>query len=234
MGAMSDGPEDSRGGLPTPTPTPEGARAQTPAGPSFDPPTGTPYALPGPSGYAAPPQHAGGAPGQAWGAPAPSQQEGDASGQPWGPPAPTHQLPGDASGQAWGPPAPSQEWGAPASGQNPFHPAQAGASRSPEEAEWMPRAHWLGLLTHWVGPLLVLLTVGARNDRVRAEAVESLNWEITVAIAMAFSAMLLFGGAGIVAALAVVACSIVFHLRGAAEARKGRHYRYPLALRIVR
>jgi uncharacterized Tic20 family protein len=102
------------------------------------------------------------------------------------------------------------------------------------DTSWMTTAHWIGLATHWVGPLLVLLTVGQRRPRVRAEAVESLNWEITVAVGLAVAMLLMPTGLGWPAALLVVLCSIGFHLRGAAVASEGRPFHYPVALRLVR
>lgn len=104
-----------------------------------------------------------------------------------------------------------------------------------EERTWAPAAHWLPLLTHWVGPLILLVTVGRRSERVRAEAVASLNWEITVALVLAVATLLpKVYGIGIALSVAVIVLSVLLHVAGALEARRGHHYAYPFALPIVR
>lgn len=109
------------------------------------------------------------------------------------------------------------------------------AAPTREELTWATAAHWLPLLTHWVGPLVVLLTVGRRSARVRAEAAASLNWEITVAVVLAVSAGLArFGVVGPVLAIAVALFSIGMHVAGAVTASRGGSFVYPLALPIVR
>lgn len=125
----------------------------------------------------------------------------------------------------------------------PTHPIAIGAhayvgpfaAPTRRERTWATAAHWLPLLTHWVGPLVVLLTVGRRSDRVRTEAAASLNWEITVAVLLAVSAGLArFGVIGPVLAIAVVLFSVGLHGLGALVASRGGSFAYPLALPIVR
>jgi len=114
-----------------------------------------------------------------------------------------------------------------------YHDRWAAPTR--EELAWATAAHWLPLLTHWVGPLVVLLTVGRRSDRVRTEASASLNWEITVAVILAVSAGLArFGVVGPILAIAVALFSIGMHIVGAVTASRGGSFVYPLALPIVR
>jgi uncharacterized Tic20 family protein len=120
-------------------------------------------------------------------------------------------------------------------------PVGAHAYRDPwaaptrEEQAWATAAHWLPLMTHWVGPLVVLLTVGRRSDCVRTEAAASLNWEITVAVLLAVSvALARFGVLGPVVAIAVALFSIGMHIIGAVTASRGGSFVYPLALPIVR
>lgn len=100
---------------------------------------------------------------------------------------------------------------------------------------WAAAAHWLGIVTAWIGPLVVLLTVGATSRRVRDAAVASLNWEITVAVLLAVSVFLSrWGMLGPAFAVAVVILSIGLHVIGAVTAASGRSFTYPLALPIVR
>lgn len=145
-------------------------------------------------------------------------------------------LPGPPYGPGWGPAAPPYReqpsaWPAPYA---PWPAPSAPAPPSRDDRTWAAAAHWLPLVSHWLGPLGVYLTIGERNAWVRAEAVESLNFEITVALGMAVSFLLMSTGIGVVTAVALLLCSIFFHLRGSRVASRGGHYRYPFALRIVK
>ena len=125
----------------------------------------------------------------------------------------------------------------PAAPSQPAYPTAPIAQPVPGPlgAHWAPAAHWLPLLTHWIGPLAVLLTVGRRSEWVRTEAAASLNWEITVAVLLAVSAGLAqFGVIGPALALAVIVLSVGLHIAGAVTASRGGSFRYPLALPIVR
>ncbi|WP_052462179.1 DUF4870 domain-containing protein [Nigerium massiliense] len=106
----------------------------------------------------------------------------------------------------------------------------------PAERTAMARAHWIGVLTHWVGPLVTLLTAGKRSAFVWDEAAESLNWEITVACLVALSVVLMMVSRllGLSLLLLVVAASVVLRLHAASVASRGMHARYPVALRLVR
>ena len=53
-------------------------------------------------------------------------------------------------------------------------------------------------MTTWVGPVAILLTVGERDPRVRAHACASLNFEITVTLALLVGAATLPWGVGAV------------------------------------
>lgn len=131
-------------------------------------------------------------------------------------------APGTAIQYGW--PDGSASWGVPSSSR----PAA-------NERQWAAAAHWLPLLSHWIGPLVVLLTAGRRSEHVRTEAVASLNWEITVALLLALAVALApIGVLGPALAVAVVALSVALHVIGAIQAARGGSFTYPLALPIVR
>lgn len=118
-------------------------------------------------------------------------------------------------------------------GASLYAPADAPPTR--EERTWASAAHWLGLLTMWVGPLVVLLTVGRRSERVRQEALSSLNWEITMALLLALGVFVSqWGILGPALAIAVLILSAGLHIIGAVVAHRGGSFSYPLALPIVR
>lgn len=172
--------------------------------------------------------------------PAPVPLRHAAAYQAWTPPAhtwtppglhdPLHLVAGTPPEYTWTP----QPWAPPTQGQPP-PTAPIWPGPTDEERVWAPAAHWLPLLTHWIGPLVVLLTVGRRSEWVRAEAAASLNWEITVAVLLALSvALSRFGVIGPALALAVIVLSLGLHIAGAITASRGGSFHYPLALPIVR
>lgn len=97
-------------------------------------------------------------------------------------------------------------------------------------------AHWLPLVSHWIGPLALYLTAGRRSDHVRTEAAASANWELTVAIVLAVAAGLAMkvGLVGPILAIAVAGLSIGLHVVGAVIASRGGSFTYPLAIPFLR
>lgn len=94
--------------------------------------------------------------------------------------------------------------------------------------------HWLPLVTTWLGPLIVLLTVGEHNPRVREHAARSLNFEVTFALAMLASALLLSVGVGIVPLVALPVAWLLLRVGRAVRSSRGEPVTYPLALPLVR
>lgn len=133
---------------------------------------------------------------------------------------------------------PQGAFGVPAPGV-PGYP-QAGLAGPLEPAGATSRsnaalAHWLGLVGFF-GPLIIMVTSGARDPFVRAHAVESLNFQLTVII-----------GWLIVGVANAVTCGLAFPLiflmlvpviicaiQGANAANRGEMFRYPWTIRMVR
>ncbi|HQD61968.1 MAG TPA: DUF4870 domain-containing protein [Propioniciclava tarda] len=110
-----------------------------------------------------------------------------------------------------------------------------GLRTTSDEERWARAAHWLPLVSHWIGPLVLLLTQGRRSDRVRTEAIHSLNWEITVALLFALAVgVSRFGVIGPALAVGVAVLSVGLHLVGVVTTARGGSFQYPLALPIVR
>lgn len=147
-------------------------------------------------------------------------------GPPGWQPAPTGPPPAaSAAPPAWGA---HQPW--PADPRDPW----GGRPLQGEERTWVPASHWLGLLTSWLGPVVILLTVGERNLRVRAAARESVNFEITITLALLTSALLAFVGVGFFLIAIVALVWVGLRIVATIESAKGRAYRYPVSIRIVR
>lgn len=153
----------------------------------------------------------------------------------------------EPAGQGYGQP-PGPGYGqAPEYGQGqPPYAGPGGAypparMRPEEEKTWATAAHWSGLALGFVtsgvfafgGPLLVMLLKGNESPRVRANAVEALNFQITYLIAAVVSFILLFLLVGFlllpIVAIAWLALSII----ATVKTNNGEDYRYPLILRLV-
>jgi len=117
-----------------------------------------------------------------------------------------------------------------------------------DERTWATAAHWSALVAAFLalaflGPLLVLLVKGNDSPWVRRNAVESLNFQLSMLIYA-------FGGSLVAVVLVVVTLGIgllliiplalafgifwlVMTIIGAVKAGNGEDYRYPLTIRMV-
>ena len=116
---------------------------------------------------------------------------------------------------------------------------------NPEARQWGMFAHLAALagfiipLGHVIGPLVVWLTKKDQMPFVNDQGKESLNFQITVSIAI-IGAILIgvvticIGGIGFFLVPAIGIAGAVFAAIGAMEANKGVAYRYPVALRLIK
>jgi uncharacterized protein len=114
---------------------------------------------------------------------------------------------------------------------------------SPEEKNWGMLAHLLTLLGyvvifgHWIPPLIIYLTKKDGSAFVREEARESLNFQITVFLAIVLVAPFLCLVITIPPIflwwILVGIAQLVLPIVGAVKAADGIPFRYPLTLRLV-
>ena len=117
-----------------------------------------------------------------------------------------------------------------------------------DERTWATAAHWSALVAAFLalaflGPLLVLLVKGTDSPWVRRNAVESLNFQLSMLIygfagtLVAIVLAVLTLGLGLLLiiplALAFAAFWLVMTIIGAVKAGNGEDYRYPLTIRMV-
>ncbi len=128
----------------------------------------------------------------------------------------------------------------PPPGYGPGTPWTSTPSRlSPQdERMWGMFAHLSALVAAMValaflGPLIVMLTMGERSAFVRRQAVEALNFQITLYIAVAVSALSILLLVGLVLLPAVLIGWLVLTIIAALAANRGEDYRYPINLRLV-
>lgn len=137
-------------------------------------------------------------------------------------------------------------YGEAAYGQSPYGQPQYGQQLAPtsglspaDESTWATAAHWSAIVASvlglgFLGPLLVMLIQGPKSARVRANAVESLNFEITFIIAMVVSALLTLLLVGLVGLIAFPIAWLVLRIVASVQTSNGNDYRYPATLRLVK
>ncbi len=131
-------------------------------------------------------------------------------------------------------------------GQQPYG-WQPGSQLSAADRTWGGAAHWSALVAAFLalaflGPLVVLL-VRSDSPWVRRQAVESLNFQLSMVVYAIvggiLAVVLVFLTVGIAlllvipAALAAAAFWLVLTIIGAVKASNGEDYRYPLTIRMV-
>jgi uncharacterized protein len=99
-------------------------------------------------------------------------------------------------------------------------------------------AHLLGIITWFVGPLIIWLI--SKDDSNKAfvtdQAKEALNFQITLTLAYIVAAILMVISLGLlffVPTLVWIA-NLVFCILGGLKANNGEAYRYPFALRLIK
>lgn len=107
-----------------------------------------------------------------------------------------------------------------------------------EERTWAGAAHWGALVASvvalaFLGPLLVLLLKGRESAFVRRNAVESLNFQLSVLIYGVVSVVLCLVLVGFLLLAALGVAWLVLTIIGAVRASSGEEFRYPLTIRMV-
>lgn len=151
--------------------------------------------------------------------------ENTGEGPPPGSTAPAGWYPDDAGRQRWWD---GTQWGAYAPDTTP-----PGGTGGADPRSLAMLAHLLGLLTGFVGPLVIYLVNGEKNSFVRHHAAESLNFQITLTIAALGSVLAMLILVGFLLLPVVVIGGIVLQIIGAVKANAGEWWRYPVNLRLV-
>lgn len=97
-------------------------------------------------------------------------------------------------------------------------------------------AHLGGILFGFIPSLIIyLLKKDERSAQyVTVQAKEALNFQITVAIAMFVSSLLLIILIGALLIFAVWLANIIFCIIAAVKTSNGENYRYPFILRLIK
>lgn len=199
--------------------------------PAPTPPPASPYPPPAPSypraaNYPQPAAHP-----QADYAPYPADYGQQVAGQAYGHGATTPQ-PHPA------PAIPANPYGAPTGfAVQPYQPVMPVGDVTMASA-----AHWGALIATvasgsalgFLVPLIIMLTKGQSDPFVRANAAESLNFNLTVLLGMIVSAVLVLVFVGIVGLIVIPIVALILQILGAIAANRGEVYRYPVSIRFVK
>lgn len=137
------------------------------------------------------------------------------------------------------PPAGPPGGGPPAGGPPPGGPPGQGPLPADQERLWAMLSHLLSfvaayLFLGFVAPLIILLVFGQRSAFVRANAVESLNFNLSWLLYAIISVVLLVVGIGIFLLLGLGIAYVILIVIASIRANNGELYRYPLTIRLVR
>ena len=154
---------------------------------------------------------------------------GEAGGFPPAPPPPAAEQAG-----GYPPPAPGQQpYGQGQWAGGPPPPGGRPVPTGPEDTTWAVLAHVLGIFFSIIPPLVVLLARGKSSAFVRDQAVEALNFQITVLLAYIVSAILIILVIGLIMIFFVGVASLILAVLAGISAGRGEAYRYPVNLRII-
>jgi len=94
--------------------------------------------------------------------------------------------------------------------------------------------HLLGLLTSFLGPLILWLIKKDEQPFVDEQGKEALNFQITVMLAYIVGGITSVICVGFILLAAAGIADLVFSIMACIAASKGEHYRYPVALRLLK
>jgi uncharacterized Tic20 family protein len=92
--------------------------------------------------------------------------------------------------------------------------------------------HILGLISGFLGPLIILLVSKEKEVKLNSKIV--LNWQFSLAIYMFVSLILSLFLVGLFFIFALGILNLVFSIIGAIKASEGKLWKYPLSIRFFK
>ena len=92
-------------------------------------------------------------------------------------------------------------------------------------------AHIITFVSTFIGPLIIYLVKKDESSFVREHAVESLNFQITIAI---ITLILFITVIGILLLWAVGIITVILVIVATIRASEGKLYRYPFSIRLIK
>ncbi|KAF1710679.1 hypothetical protein CSC70_06705 [Pseudoxanthomonas kalamensis DSM 18571] len=121
--------------------------------------------------------------------------------------------------------------------ENATTPPPAPTGAAPQEERTMAMlAHLLGIITWFIGPLIIWLMNKDKNPNsfVSDQAKEALNFQITLGIVYLIGIILSVIVIGIFINMLAGLAGLIFAIIGGIKANGGEAYRYPFALRLIK
>ncbi|MFC4059449.1 DUF4870 domain-containing protein [Planomonospora corallina] len=181
---------------------------------------GSPYGQTGGQGQAGPYDPYG----------APHAKDPYGSHAPYGAPGPGTPYGGyDPYGASYG-----AQYGAPYGAPAPYGAyGHRGPRPGSDDTTMAMLCHLLGLLTGFLGPLVIYLVKKDQSPYVRDQAGEALNFQLTLLIAYVVAWVLAFALIGFLLLPLIWIGSLVFMVIAAVAANRGENHRYPMTIRFV-
>ena len=95
-------------------------------------------------------------------------------------------------------------------------------------------AHLLGIVSGFVGALIIWLIKKDQSAFVDEQGKEALNFQITMLIAFVVAWILMFVLIGALLMPLLLIANLVFCILAAVAVSKGEHYKYPVAIRLLK
>lgn len=116
----------------------------------------------------------------------------------------------------------------------PQQPVPTAAPLSPEQdIQWGSFAH-LGGILGFLPALIIWLVFKDRGSFTNTEGKEALNFQITLLFGYVISYILVFLLIGAILIWVVWILGVVFSIIAFLQAKDGKHYRYPFAIRLIK
>ncbi len=116
--------------------------------------------------------------------------------------------------------------------QHPFD--LPGYKPSDDEKTWALIAHVSALVAAFLGPIVALVAKGNESKWVRAHAIESLNFNLTLFIGYLVGTVLSVVAIGLCLLIPLAGIQVIFSIIAGVKAFQGQAYRYPFAIRLIK
>ena len=115
----------------------------------------------------------------------------------------------------------------------PAQPVGAAPLSPEQDIQWGSFAH-LGGILGFLPSLIIWLVFKDRGSFTNTEAKEALNFQITLVFGYIISAILVVVFIGALLMWAVWILGVIFSIIAFLQAKDGKHYRYPFAIRLIK
>lgn len=97
-------------------------------------------------------------------------------------------------------------------------------------------SHLSGIVAGFIGPLIIWLINKEKTDKawLNEQAVEGLNFQITIFIAYIVAGILTFILIGMLLIPVIMIANLILCIMAGMKANEGVSYRYPFALRLIK